>query len=705
MGFLEIATRNANRGFRVHPLKDKEKAPRLNDWPGLATSNREVIEKWAAQYPNANVGVALGDDLCVLESDDVAELSRRLGVEDLQHVWVTYRVQATPGRPHLYFYQTDKTRSIGNRDIAGVLEFKQNRRYVVGEGSTHPSGATYQVIDPSPIIPFPDDLADAIIKLLTEHTSKNAGAPVGPIPVGGRHEHMTRIAGGLRRNGLDEATILQALIAANDGGVLSEPLHLDDLKHIAKSVSRYDVPPPAPTPTLGGKKPGQAMDPETGEDGSISVDVTANDAEELTPMPRPVYPDEVWDGTAYGDFADLCTADNKIPKRFFTESMRTVAGAIMGDRVICPSVDGVNPRCYTILIAPPGKGKGTACGSVLRFFEEYWRGPEREQPPLLFRNKSIYRTNAIGAQIINPASAPGLMKALEPDKPGKNKQPDPLDCWLPIPRAITINEEIRSLFSNFGLEATGAGLESVLCELYDRTTFSATATAQRAQAHGEVMFSLLGGITKDGWDAVFSKAQSTESGFLSRVNLIATEGEFDVTAGLDRPDFGPLQRSFLPRLLALMDTPAYIRTTPSARELMNEWFAKLDPPSATFRTRINIHAWRVALHLAWLKKSDYIDSEHVRGGIKVAEYQVLMREFYAPAEGDTRGARCQASIRRTMHSQRRLSLRELQKRTNAHRVGLGDWDKALKVLSLAGEVRIETAENGAKTVILLKTIG
>jgi hypothetical protein len=59
-------------------------------------------------------------------------------------------------------------------------------------------------------------------------------------------------------------------------------------------------------------------------------EVTADDADDVIPQPRPQYPDDTWKGTAYGIFADICTRDNHIPKKFFSEGCRTVSGACMG---------------------------------------------------------------------------------------------------------------------------------------------------------------------------------------------------------------------------------------------------------------------------------------------------------------------------------------------------------------------------------------
>src|ERR1700680_96856 len=110
MAFLEIALRNAARGFRVHPLKTKGKAPLLPGWPELATTDTESINRWSTQCDaNANCGVAAGPDLCILESDNVPELEKMLGAP-VPH---TYTVQAREGRPHFYFRPTDKTKQLG----------------------------------------------------------------------------------------------------------------------------------------------------------------------------------------------------------------------------------------------------------------------------------------------------------------------------------------------------------------------------------------------------------------------------------------------------------------------------------------------------------------------------------------------------------------------------------------------------------------
>jgi hypothetical protein len=89
------------------------------------------------------------------------------------------------------------------------------------------------------------------------------------------------------------------------------------------------------------------------------------------------------------------------------------------------------------------------------------------------------------------------MKIIEDRKLKKNESLNPMEVWNPKPRIISMVEEVRSLFGNFANESSGGNLEAVLCELFDRESFSSSATADRAPTAGRCMYSLLGGTTKE----------------------------------------------------------------------------------------------------------------------------------------------------------------------------------------------------------------
>jgi hypothetical protein len=167
IGFRTVALRNAARGFRVHPLHpyvdglDAEANARckraiLPGWPTLATTDPAQIEKWAYQFPGANVGIMAGNQLAIVETDHLPTLDARLGFPLPE----CYRVQARENRPHCYFLSTERARSsfAAGKSVAGVFEFKAGNLYCVSEGSIHPTGAEYKLLADMPLYPIPDEL-------------------------------------------------------------------------------------------------------------------------------------------------------------------------------------------------------------------------------------------------------------------------------------------------------------------------------------------------------------------------------------------------------------------------------------------------------------------------------------------------------------------------------------------------------------------
>lgn len=668
-----------------------------NGWHG-ASNDEAQIRAWWSRNPDANVGIACNPSgLAVLDVDHglASAEDARLFLATLGVTKETYCVR-TGRRPEfgVQAYFSGAIPDVGDWKIEGCSgQVKSLGGYVMAAGSIHPdSKLAYEVLTGSPdsLLATPAGVRE--IKPERKPSAVDDGEPITE----NRNVRLTSIAGKLRNAGLSADAIEAALLQVN-ADRCQPPLDEDEVVKIAEHAGAWKMPEDEPVAVIGGASAAV----------SSVVDET-EDAEPLKDEVRPRYPDEVWAGTVYGDFADLCTVGNYIPKRFFSESMRCVVGALVGDRLQCTSIDGVNPRTYTIKIAPPGSGKGTSDAAVRRFFmEERWDGLKRTEAPLLWAEEDAiaWQSRGVGAHVVSPASAPGLINAIDKRKLKKGETANPMATWQPMPRVITLAEEVAGLFANFTNESTGAGLEAALCELFDRDSFTSTATKDRAPKSGKLMYSLLGGITKDLWDSVFSKTQSQGSGFMSRLFIIGTE-EDRTASSLARPNFDALRSRLLPKIFNLEDHPIVLNPSAAAEAHMKSWYDGLQLPDGVSRARLNIHAWRVALHLAWLRDRSCIVPEDVEGGIKVAMFLSKMREYYAPAEGETRAARCEAAIRKIVSSKRRVKVRELKSLTHYKTYGLDTWEKALKALVRHGEVRVaeERQPSGqkAKMVILLK---
>lgn len=668
--FLDVGLRNAARGFHVHPLhpfqpgKSEEankicKRAILPGWPSLATTDEGIIRGWAAQWPDANAGVVAGQHLAIVESDHLPTLEARLGFP----IPECYRVQANRDRPHCYFLWTERAGSspVAGKSVAGVFEFKIGHFYVVSEGSTHPNGNTYQIIGDVPLYPIPDELVTALERIKSEEVKEvTPGAVREKIREGGRRNALVQEAGSMRRAvAVSQEVLFAHLLEFN--ALWCEPLLSDEEVEGVAAGCNWE------TETLPARV-------------SIGKAAAPPEPAALPERNRPVYPIEVWDGTVVGEFVKLCTVGNNIPGKLFAESFRCVLGAVVGDRLSCP-VEGALPRTFTINIVPKGKGKGTAIRWSVHFFHQTWsgRGAVRgtvvsETPGFLFgERESIWKPRGIGAWIAAASSVPGMVR-LTKDLESTIKTKTHMSWGSTLPRILSVHEEMKTFLSALFIGGgVGTGLEGVVCQLWDDVTFNGTATGQREAAYGEMRFSLLCGVTEEDWFDILSQGNAVGGGLMSRLNLVGSEGGYANVSKLNRPDFTELQEAFLPRVRQLEDVPVRILPSADADKVISDWQETLPEGSE----RMNVHAWRSVLLLAWLRHEDIISTKTAEDAVRLGRYQIASHEYYRVKAADNDSAKAQGKIVRALTVKGPLKRRELQQYTHAHRVGTFLWNQAL----------------------------
>lgn len=398
---------------------------------------------------------------------------------------------------------------------------------------------------------------------------------------------------------------------------------------------------------------------------------------------RPRYPIEVWDDTAVGEFAKLSGEDNNVPKKLFAEAFRCALGAVIGDRISCP-VRGVLPRSYTIIIAPKGRGKGTAINAAVRFFKEAWNGFSSAPGLLSGQRDFLWKPKGVGAWIAAASSVPG-MAFLTKDLDATVKNKPHLTWGNTLPRILSVHEEMKTFLSTLFIEGgTGTGMEGVVCQLWDDTSFHGTAIAKRDAAYGDMLFSLLAGITEEDWFDILSRGNAVGGGLMSRLNIIGTEGKFELVGHMKYPDFAALRTAFLPRIARLEDVPVHLVPTEAAYKVVNDWQKTLPEGSE----RLNIHVWRSALLLAWLRHEDEITEQVAGDAVLLGQYQVDSHAYYRTKAADTANARVQEKILRVLEMKGPQSRRNLQQLTNARRDGTSLWNIALAGLVSEGAVSI-----------------
>jgi len=247
-------TRRRWRVFPVHGVQggrctcrrptcaDPGKHPRLRRWPELATTDLSVVERWWTSWPTANVGIATGAGLLVVDVDPrhggdvtLADLERQYGpLPDTAR-------QVTGGGGVHYLLRVEG--SVGNRvNLAPGIDLRGDGGFIVVPPSRHESGRRYAWDlaahpEETPLAPAPRWLLDLIAT--TSRRPVNTPGEELRLEHGERNDRLFRLACGWRRKGVGHVALRAMLDAVNRSHCvppLDDPAELD---RIAASAARY----------------------------------------------------------------------------------------------------------------------------------------------------------------------------------------------------------------------------------------------------------------------------------------------------------------------------------------------------------------------------------------------------------------------------------------------------------------------------------
>ncbi len=682
--FLDIALQHASLGLYIFPVaRDKSTltAHGFHD----ASTDLEHIRTWWEKFPGANPGFAPGvSDVAVLDIDHgLTDMDSFIAWRDRNGIPETYTVRSG-SRPefkvHMYF--RGAMRDVGIWELDGCSgQVKSLGGYVLAAGSEalhgqkhDKPGAPYEAVAGK--LGIFADTPDVIRRLRKPVAATSNNSKVRktawnlPVHDGeNRTGFLLEQTGAMRNLGCGKDAILARMIELNENAdIIADPVEYERLERTAENCAKFPVPEPDPVVVLGRTQTAPEIAPQRESN-------------------RPEYPIEVWEGTVVGEFAKLCAHDNNIPRKLFAESFRCVLGAVMGDRISCP-VEGGVPRTYTIIIAPKGKGKGTAIRRAVKFFNTRWEGLSTSPGLLSGERDFIWKPQGIGAWNTAASSVPGMARLCKDTE--KTVKTSPHIAWgNTLPRILSVHEEMKTFLSTLFIEGgVGSGMEGVICQLWDDVTFNGTATGTREAQYGEMLFSLLCGVTPDDWSDLLSRGDAVGGGLMSRLNLIGSEGGFENVGRMGVPDFTALQASFLPRVCLLANTKTTILPARGADGVIDDWVSTLPEGSE----RLNVHVLRSALLLAWLRREETITAKIAEDAIRLGQYQVSSHEFYRVAAAESQCARIQAKIVRALDMKGPQAKRELQRGTHSYRYGTDAWSRALD--GLIKDRRVGRKEDG-----------
>ncbi len=227
-------------GFSVIPSGggDKHKAPLVN-WRDYQTTapDESQLEAWERELNPALWGIVTNDRIAVIDAD-TPETRVALEAEIGEPHVTTPRGGAhwyvdTAGHP-----MKTVARLLPGIDVRGV------------GGFVNIAGGKYQIKR----LPVPGDnlipwakLPERILAALNGSKPVPKAKQSAPIGEGQRNDHLTRIAGAMRRNGAGQGAIEAALIEMN-ARQCQPPLSEREVLAIAGSVSRYEPKPDTEQP-------------------------------------------------------------------------------------------------------------------------------------------------------------------------------------------------------------------------------------------------------------------------------------------------------------------------------------------------------------------------------------------------------------------------------------------------------------------------
>jgi hypothetical protein len=145
---LEAALGYAGLGWRIHPIRPREKLPILDEWQKRATTDARLIKRWFARTPDANVAVATGSGSGIMVIDvDGGDGETSLARLERQHgALPDFAPQQTTGNGWQIFLGWPEGREIRNSAarLGQKLDVRGEGGYVVLPPSIHPNGKRYR---------------------------------------------------------------------------------------------------------------------------------------------------------------------------------------------------------------------------------------------------------------------------------------------------------------------------------------------------------------------------------------------------------------------------------------------------------------------------------------------------------------------------------------------------------------------------------
>jgi hypothetical protein len=235
MKSLKQAMFYRNLGFSVIPVLHKSKKP-LVSWKKYQTElpSVEDIKKWFTENPDTNIAVITGRVSGII----VIDVDKAESIPDWLKQINTWTVKTSRGY-HFYF-KINKDEYIPSVKFESI-DLKAEGGYVLLPESVHPDRVIYKWIRFIKHLKEPasfDLIRSCISELLQKRQENRNGLCklYKGVPEGERNISLTRIAGSLFADGLNEEEVYEILKTINERNI--PPLPEDEVRRIVQSIAK-----------------------------------------------------------------------------------------------------------------------------------------------------------------------------------------------------------------------------------------------------------------------------------------------------------------------------------------------------------------------------------------------------------------------------------------------------------------------------------
>jgi putative DNA primase/helicase len=189
--------------------------------------------------------------VAVLDIDNKHDGQNTLGELEKKHGYLPKGLEVITGAGHHFYFKYPVGIDIPSKaGIAAGIDIRAQGAYAIAPPSLHISGRRYVwAIELGGTTPGDlPELPSWVIDLATQRKKRSHSARKCNVPEGERNQHLTSLAGSMRRRGMSQEAIFAALNVENQN-CCRPPLRDREVEAIAHSVGRYDPSSkPAPQP-------------------------------------------------------------------------------------------------------------------------------------------------------------------------------------------------------------------------------------------------------------------------------------------------------------------------------------------------------------------------------------------------------------------------------------------------------------------------